>query len=139
MADKNISIPAQGLTFEIEDATTADTWYKIGGLLTINNNEAAPTINDETTLDSTYKEKSVGIPDAGQFSGTMQYNRADPGQSEMHAAKAISALRNYRQVLSNGDTEEFSGFVLNMPYSANVGQRVEGNFSVEITGEPDWS
>lgn len=139
MADKNISIPAQGLVVDIEDATTPDTWHTVGGILTINRAEAAAAVNDETTLTSTYKEKSMGLPDAGQFSGSMQYNRADVGQAEMHAAKAASQLRNFRLTLSNGDIESFSGYVLNMPLSANIGQRLDGQFSVEITGEPVWS
>lgn len=139
MPDTNVSINAQGLTFEIESLTTPGTWLFIGGLLTINRAEGTPQVNDETTLSSTYKEKSIGIPDAGQFSGTMQYNRADVGQAEMHAARAAGAKANLRQVLSNGDAEAFTGYVLNVPFSANVGQSVSGNFSVEITGEPGWS
>ncbi|SEQ49216.1 hypothetical protein SAMN03080615_01669 [Amphritea atlantica] len=139
MANKNISIPAQGLVFEIESLTTPDTWLPIGGIKTINRGEVAPGVNDESVLTSTYKEKSISLPDAGQFSGTLQYNRADVGQAEMHTAKATGVEANFRQVLSSGDVEAFSGYVLNMPFTANIGQSLEGQFSVEINGEPGWS
>lgn len=139
MADQNISIPAQGTTLEIEDAVTPATWYEVKGILTYSRAEAAAAVNDESTLASSYKEKSMGLPDAGQLTGTIQHNRADAGQAEMQAAKSASALRNFKLTLSDGSVEAFSGYVLNMPFSGNIGQRNDGQFSIEITGEPVWS
>lgn len=139
MAGANISIPAQGTTFEIEDTEVAPTFHPIGGIKTISFAEGEPAENDETVLTSVAKEYTVGLPDSGQVTGTLQYNRSDAGQVEMHDAKIASEERNFKLTLADGAVGEFVGLVKNVPFSGNVGQSLEGQFTVRITGAVTWS
>jgi hypothetical protein len=139
MAGANISIPAQGTTLEIEDTEVSPTFHAVGGIKTISFAEGEPTENDETVLTSTAKEYSLSLPDSGQVTGTLQYNRSDAGQAEMHAAKIASEARNFKLTLSDGAVGEFLGLVKNVPFSGNVGQSLEGQFTVRITDLVTWS
>lgn len=131
-----ISIPAQGTTLEIEDLEATPAYHKIGGLMTYNRAEGQPTVEDATTFDSTGKEKDVGLLDEGQLSGTMQYNGADAGQAQMRTARKNTEERNFRLTLSDGEVHAFAGYVLNVPHSGQAGgTRVNGEFTIEITGD----
>lgn len=140
MANKSIAIPAQGTTWEVEDPALADTWVKIGGVKTFNRNEAAATVNDETNLDSTYKEKSIGLPDAGQTTLNVQYNRTDAGQKILQDAKKTGDLVTVRGTMTDGSTETNSCYVLTAPYDGSAnGGGLNGTFTLENTGEPIWT
>lgn len=140
MANKSIAIPAQGTTWEVEDGVTPDTWIEIGGVKTFNRNEAAATVNDETVLVSNYKEKTIGLPDAGQTTLNVQYNRADPGQKRLQAAKKTGELIKVRGTFTDGSSETNDCYVLTAPYdgTANGGGK-NGTFTLENTGEPVWT
>lgn len=138
MAGKNISIPAQGTTLEIEDTEVSPTFHEIGGIKSFNFAEGEPTENDESVLTSTSKEYSLSLPDSGQITGTLQYNRSDSGQAEMHAAKAASEERNFRMTLPDDEIATFVGLVKNIPFSGNVGQSLEGQYTIRITGDVAW-
>ncbi len=137
MAEKNISVSAVGTTLEIEDLEVTPAYHDIGGIMSYNRAEVAPPVEDASTLQSTFKEKSIGLPDPGQISGTMQHNRADPGQAQMQTAKTNREKRNFRLTLSDGSVETGAGYVLDMPHEGSAGgTRVNGNFTIELTGEP---
>ena len=140
-SNASIAVSAQGTKWDVLDpvAQTA-TWVPILGIKTFARNEVAPNINDETTLESTYIEKSIGLPDAGQVNLTMQYNRADPGQKILQAAKPAGTQLTIRVTLTDGSTETVECFVLTFPYSGSAnGGGLEGPVVLEITGEPDWT
>jgi hypothetical protein len=139
MAGANISIPAQGTTLEIEDTEVSPTFHAVGGIKTISFAEGEPSENDETVLTSTAKEYTLSLPDSGQVTGTLQYNRSDAGQAEMHTAKIASEERNFKLTLADGAVGEFVGLVKNVPFSGNVGQSLEGQFTIRITGAVTWS
>ena len=140
MSNKSIAIPAQGTTWEVEDPSNSNTWIKIGGVKTFNRNEAAAQVNDETNLDSTYKEKSIGLPDAGQTTLNVQYNRADPGQAVLQTAKKTGALVKVRGTMTDGSVETNNCYVLTAPYDGTAnGGGMNGTFTLENTGEPDWT
>lgn len=140
MTNKSIAIPAQGTTWEVEDPALAGTFVKINGVKTFNRNEAAAQVNDETNLDSSYKEKSVGLPDAGQTTLNVQYNRTDPGQKILQDAKASGALTTVRGTMTDGSTETNTCYVLTAPYDGSAnGGGLNGTFTLENTGEPVWT
>ncbi len=140
MAEFSIAVPPQGTYFEIEDLEATPVFHKCGGVKQIQRSEAAPPVNDESTLESTFKEKGIGLPDAGQAVLTLQYNRTDVGQAELQAAKADRVKRNGRIVFPDATQEAFSCYVLMAPYNVNVGgTSIEGTITLEITGEPIWS
>lgn len=137
--NKSIAIPAQGTVLEIEDTASTPAWHEVGGVLSFNMAEGEPTENDETVLTSTALEYSTGLPNSGQFTGNLQYNRDDAGQEEMHKAKAESTSRKFRLTLSDGKIAAFTGLVKNVPFSGSPNQRLDGQFTVRITGAVTWS
>lgn len=140
MSNHSIAVPAHGTKWEVENPQTAGAWVAIKGIKTFARNEVAPSVNDETNLDSTFAEKEIGIPDAGQVNLTVQYNRADPGQAILQAAKASAALLTIRVTLTDGSIETLKCYVLTFPFSGQAnGGGLEGTIVLEVTGEPVWS
>ncbi len=137
--NKSIAIPAQGTVWEVEDTASTPVWHPVGGMLSFNMAEGEPTENDETVLTSTALEYSTGLPNSGQFTGNLQYNRGDAGQAELHKAKTESTPRNFRLTLSDGRVATFVGLVKNVPFSGSPNQRLDGQFTVRITGAVTWS
>lgn len=137
----SIAIPARGTKWEVKDPDAAtETWVRIKGLKTFARNEVAPQIDDESTLESTFKEKSIGLPDAGQINLTAQYNRTDPGQKILQKAKKTLVQLSIRVTLKDGSIEQTQCYVLTFPFSGQATSgSLEGVITLECTGEPDWT
>ena len=139
MADQNIAVRSQGTTLEIEDKVTPDTWYPIKGRKTFQMQEGEAPENDDTVLDSTAKEVSLGLMDGGNYTETIQYNRSDVGQQQCHAARISSEKRTFRLTMSDGWVVVFVGSVKSIPWSGSVGGSNEGTLNIRVSGEPQWT
>ncbi len=91
---------------------------------------------DRTHLRSQAKEFLMGLQDFGNFDVDTNYLSSDPGQKAMRAAKGARTLQKFRTTYSDGSGEEFDGYVLSGPKSGGVDAKVDGSFSIRITGVP---
>lgn len=91
---------------------------------------------DTTHLQSPAKESIMGLQDFGTFDIDTNYLSNDPGQKLMRAAKAARTKQHFLATYSNGSTDEFDGFVLSGPKSGGVDAKIDGSFSIRVTGEP---
>lgn len=97
----------------------------------------APSIHDASNLDSTAKEKIMGLVDEGQFGCSVNFDPADAGQVLLEAAYA-GAIKKYFSVVLPAPiakTFKFTGWVTSPARpTGGVDTKVSGTVSVEITG-----
>ncbi|TGP12920.1 phage tail tube protein, partial [Mesorhizobium sp. M2D.F.Ca.ET.233.01.1.1] len=70
---------------------------------------------DVTDLDSTAKEKRLGLIDNGSFSIDVNVDMTDPGQIALKAAQKASSLQSFKLEYPDGTADTFDGFVKSFP------------------------
>lgn len=111
----------------------------LGEITGFNGPGGSATVIDVTTLESTAKEKRMGLPDEGQFQ--IDFNFVPSGV----AGAGQKFLRDKRTALAETDfvvtftdtvptTATFSGYVLEFSIQGAVDDKVSGSATIEITG-----
>jgi hypothetical protein len=77
----------------------------------------------------------MGLQDFGTFQLDCNHLPDDLGQVEMRTAKADRDIRTFRVTFSDTGTAVFKGFVLSNAISGGVDAKVDGSFSIRISGD----
>ena len=121
------AISAQGSKFFIDTAAEGaaqPTWTQVKNLKSFSGFDGSATEIDVTDLDSTAKEKRLGLMDNGSFSIDVNVNIADPGQAALKAAQKASSLESFKLQYPDGSADTFDASVKSFPIaggSANAG------------------
>jgi len=94
----------------------------------------AAAVIDVSHLQSTAKEKMMGLMDEGQLTLTVNWIPSDTGQLALQTARAARTLKNFRLTYSDGTIQTFSAYVLNFSTAVSVDDRVVGSITLEISG-----
>lgn len=94
---------------------------------------------DITHLQSTAKERMMGLQDFGSANFDLNYVGDDPGQMEARAAKASRARKEFLITFSNGGTASFRGFVATSPINGGVDAKVDTSISILVDGDVTFS
>lgn len=127
------AIETQGTVLSIK--TGASTFTPIAQITDFSAFGGSASVIDTTNLDSTAKEKLMGLQDFGQVSINFNVIPSDAGQVAVEAAKASRALTDFKLVLSDNTTYTFSAFVLSKSLSGGVEAAVTGSATLEISGD----
>lgn len=120
-------------------------YLPIGEVLDFQGPGGSAAVIDVTSLDSTRKEKRMGIPDEGQLSFSLNFWPGNPGQVAFRAARAARTETGFALIFSDGTTlvapttALFAGFATEFSVSGAVDDKVSGSATIEITGEVAWS
>mgnify|MGYP001593852034 CR=1 FL=1 len=96
---------------------------------------SAPEI-DVTSFDSTWAEKLVGLPDAGQVTIGFNWIPANGPQSRLREDFGNGTLRVYQLVPVSGNAIVFSAYVTAVSPSGAANEKMAGSATLSITGEP---
>jgi len=136
VSQTSTAISAQGTSITINTGTAqAPVQTPIGNISDISGFDGKATEIDTTTLQSTAKERRLGLQDWGTVTLTAQINLADPGQAALLASKKAGNLQQYVVTLSDGSTLAFSAFCSTFPISAKVDAVYTGAIALDITGD----
>jgi hypothetical protein len=126
---------AQSTLVEVETATP-NTYVAINGIRTFSGPGGQANVIDATTLQSTGKEKLLGLKDEGQFSLASVYLPTDPGQLRLQALRASGLASSFRVTFSDTDGTEltFDGFCMGFTISGGVDELTAADITIEITG-----
>lgn len=133
------AIETQGFKLEIGNGDSPLTFTEVKEVVSFNGFDGQAAEIDVTHLQSTAKEFIMGLQDFGTFSCDVNYLSADPGQVAMRAAKATREIQTFRLTFSDTKTATFNGYVLSAPISGGVDAKVDGSFSIRITGDVTFS
>lgn len=126
---------AQGSTIQIESATPG-TYVTIGGVRTFSGPGGQANVIDATTLQSTGKEKLIGLKDEGTFTLSCVHLPTDVGQIRVQAVRASGLATGFKVSFSDADTTVlgFDGFAMSYTLSGGVDELTAVEIGIEITG-----
>lgn len=134
------------MTTDAVAASFIITGYKpIGEITDFSGPGGSAAVIDTTSLDSTRKEKLMGLADEGQISFSLNFVPGNAGQVAFRAARASRAETNFALVFSDATTTTpatnatFAGFALEFSVAGAVDDKVSGSAVIEITGAVTWS
>lgn len=130
------AIETQGFTLGVSATGTSPiTYTNIGEITNFNGFDGSAAEIDVTHLGSTAKEWLMGLQDFGSFNIDVNYLNADAGQDLLRTAKGNRDLHYFKATFSDASTATFSGYVLSAPISGGVDAKVDGNFTIRISGD----
>jgi hypothetical protein len=134
------AIETQGFIFEVADPTSSPLSYvAVGEVTSFTGFDGAAAEIDVTHLQSTAKEFLMGLQDFGSFSIECNYLQGDAGQDDLRAAKASRDVQAFRVTFSDASTATFQGYVLSASVAGGVDAKVDGSFTIRITGDVTFS
>jgi hypothetical protein len=128
------AISSQGTKFYVGQEVSPTTYIQVGEVRDFDGPSGQAQVIDTTHLNSTRKEKLMGLPDEGQITISGNYVSSDNGQDEMFEARDTQQRRDFKLEMSNGELWLFQGFVLGFSVSGGVDDKVNFNAVIEITG-----
>lgn len=128
----NNVVNSRGVTVTIKVGSGAAT--KISGITDFSGlGSGSAAVIDTTDLDSTSKEKMIGVMDEGQFKISYNVIKNDAGQTALDTARASGAVCEIK-VATSAVTYTFSAFVLTNEKGGAVDKQMTGSAGLEITG-----
>lgn len=136
-----VAIDTTGKTLTASNGTiTPLEWVEIGEVVSHDGPGGSAAVYETTHLQSTAKEKKIGLPDEGQLTLAVNWCLAtDLGQQEASNARKARTEKNFKLTFSDASTASFSGYVLGLSASGAVDDKVSGSITIEITGAVTWS
>lgn len=128
----NNVVNSRGVTVTIKIGTGTAT--KISGITDFSGiGSGSAAVIDITDLDSTSKEKMIGVQDEGQFKLSYNVVKNDAGQGALDTARASGASCEIK-VVTSSDTYTFTAFVLTNEKGGAVDKQLTGSAGLEISG-----
>jgi hypothetical protein len=119
--------------FDIKVGTGALT--KIGGVTGFSGlGGGSSAVIDTTDLDSSAKEKAMGVPDEGQVTITMIATPKDVGQIALRTARATQAKAQLTITLTDGTKYVADVYVLTFERNGDQDDVIKISCNMEITG-----
>ena len=132
MAVTTKPIVSTGTLFKIK---VASAYVTVKGVTDFSGlGDGTATVIDVSDLSSTSKEKLQGIADEGSIKVSLNYIPDDPGQVAMEAARTTGAVTSFQNLLADGTTFSYDGFVQSFGRAVGVDKQITANSSIEITG-----
>lgn len=125
-------LKSKGTTFSIK---VANAFVAIKGVTDFDGlGSGSAAIMDVSDLDSTRKEKEMGLPDEGSISLSVNYIPTDPGQLAIEAARNAGVPVEMK-IVSGTKQWDFDALVPTFAKAAGVDKVWTGKITLEITGE----
>lgn len=128
----NNVVNSRGVTVTIKIGTGTAT--KISGITDFSGiGGGSASVIDITDLDSTAKEKQIGLMDEGQFKISYNVIKSDAGQAAIDTLRASGASGEIK-VVTSASTYTFTAFALTNEQGGAVDKQMTGSASFEISG-----
>ena len=128
----NNVVNSRGVTVTIKVGSGTAT--KISGITDFSGlGSGSAAVIDTTDLDSTSKEKMIGVMDEGQFKIGYNVVKNDAGQALLDTLRASGASGEIK-VVTSASTYTFTAFALTNEQGGAVDKQMTGSASFEISG-----
>jgi hypothetical protein len=118
---------------------TPVAWTQVANVRTFSGPDGSAAVLDATNLQSTGKEKRMGLFDEGNFSMEIDLDPSDAGQTALLTARSGATQKQIRVTLPSLNTFTFSGYVLKVSAAGGVDALVKRNVDIAITGAGVWA
>lgn len=129
-------IESQGVQLAVGDGSSPENYTLIPQITTMSGPGGSASVIDVTTLDSTAREKAMGLPDEGQLSFEMVYNPNNTVQDGLRVKRAARTLHNFELTLTDSPATVFlfSAYVLEFTQGYAVDEVAMVSVTLEISG-----
>jgi hypothetical protein len=142
-----MAFEAQGTEFYWSATTAASTGAAVlvGEVTDFSGPGGQAAIIDVTNLNSTAKEKLVGLRDEGQVSISLNLSFSDAGQIALRADRASRSKKKCVIKFNDSTTDAartkatFDGYCMGFSITGSVDNKVGANAVIEITGGVTYS
>jgi hypothetical protein len=133
-------VSSQGTLLYISVDGSPSNFQKIGNVVEFSGPGGQAQVLDASNLESTFREKLMGLPDEGQFTFGINLDADDTVHILLRTARRARTLCEFKLVLpySTAQNVVFFGYVLGAPIAGGVDQIVKQNLTIEIDGEVLW-
>lgn len=130
------AIKTQGFTLEIGDVGDSPAALtEISEVTNFTLFDGQANEIDTTHLQSTAKERLMGLQDFGSGQFDLNFLSADAGQVEARAAKASQSKKTFLATFSNGYTAAWDGYVISAPVTGGVDAKVDHSITILVDGD----
>ncbi len=135
------ALETQGVVFKRGQGDDPETFTAVGEVVSFSGPGGTASVIDVTSLESTAREKLMGISDEGQFTFDMNMVPDNAQQIGLKDDRAARDLRNFRLELTDipATILSFAGYVLGFALAGGVDDKITASVTVEITGAVTWS
>jgi hypothetical protein len=108
----------------------------IGNVVSFNGPGGSASVIDVTNLDSTAKEKRMGLPDEGQFTMELNYDPDNTAHIALRNARKTRTRTEFKLTLTDATATSltFWGYVLAFAIQGGVDAVVKASLTIEIDG-----
>jgi hypothetical protein len=133
-------ISSQGTLLHVNVDGSPTNFQKIGNVTEFSGPGGQAAVLDASNLESTFREKLMGLPDEGQFTFGLNLDADDPVHIALRTARRQRTLCEFKLTLPYSTSQLciFYGYVLGYVVNGGVDQIVKGSITVEIDGEVNW-
>lgn len=130
------ALESQGMVLKIGDGADPEVFNPIPEIKEISGPSGSASIIDVSDLDSTAKEKRMGLMDEGQVSLTLNFIPTNTYHAQLRTDRAARTLRNFQLLFTDtpATTWSFAGYVTKLEVSNEVDGVTEGEVELEISG-----
>ena len=123
-----------------DGATPTEAFAKVKGVTTINIGNGSAAVLDATDLESTAKQKQMGLPDEGKCSISGNYFPGNATLVGLQADRTARTLRNFKLCDPTGTTVgAFAGYVLSFELDFGPDKLSTYKADIEIDGAVTWT
>lgn len=131
------ALESQGTVIKISDETASPwTYNAISEVRSFTGPGGSAAVIDVSDLDSTSREKRMGLPDEGQLGFVINYIPSNTEHALLRSQRTARALTYFQIDFTDSPatTWTFSGYVPEFSISGEVDETVMANVTIEITG-----
>jgi hypothetical protein len=130
------ALESQGMQLKIGDAASPEVFTAIAETSNIDGPGGSATVIDVSDLDSTAREKRLGLNDEGQISFTINYIPSNTQHAALRTARANRTLKNFQLGFTDSPqtTWSFAAYVNGFTISNSVDGVTQANVTLEVSG-----
>lgn len=134
------AIESQGITIGVSVGSPT-SFSLIGNITDFTGPGGQASVIDVSNLDSTFREKLMGLPDEGQFTFNVNLDPDNTTHTTIRQARADRSQCEFQITLTDTTptTLTFFGYVLGFSLSGAVDAAVKAAITVEIDGPVAWA
>lgn len=127
---------AQGVVISYSDGGSPSAFTAIGNVTSFSGPGGAASVIDVTNLDSTAKEKMMGLPDEGQFTMDVNYHADNASHIALRAARVARSRLEFQVALTDATSTHliFFGYVLGFQIKGAIDDKITASITIEIDG-----
>jgi hypothetical protein len=133
-------IESQGVKLAVSTGSPT-SFSNIGNIVDFSGPGGQAAVIDISNLDSTFREKLMGLPDEGQLTFNVNWDPDNTTHTTLRANRAARTRTEFRITLTDATptTGTFFAYVLGLVLSGGVDQAVKAALTLEIDGPIAWA